>query len=589
VQLGKGLLYILYVISIVTAILYGIFWYPFIEDLKERRRPNPQRFSSVRHVTSKAFRRLGGVHPRKESHFVNFPREKVQSNVRICALGDSNTYGDEVGPRHDYPSYLQRLFNKHGIKNVEVINFGNSWYGFGQTFLMWEHVAKDFQCDFVLLVPFSWWWMRDTTFNHSSLIAPYYLHARYVLDGEGLNLVEVIGDSDEDRFRNYFRLIPRYRYLRYDRNPVTLLRAIIPNRGLRNPFYYDRRPPKAEAFEIYTKIVNQMADSDTQILVGVFGEDDIEVPMRAIRQGNVVLLKSFNLGGFPYLTPIFHQSPWGNEVRARLFFRGLVSNARYDLPIIKTSDEVLLQGRVRAQPLFDYDSLTIELNTETVGVVVSLDERRQEDQARFRSTLSGTGIVALLALKLPGQSVADACLVPLWFQPKGNAPIYLKDESGRESGAQEWGRVRFPNSRVNIAVVDVGRIRCPQHGPLVYRGKGNGPVRLKNGQDYTVTLSGVEILKGTAVKGKLRLSPQKGSLYRMRALGDYLAEVDNLPASGTFDIALEGPKRERIVEPIVRWRKYQRTDPITLSRPLQRTLYFENGSAKIQYSSGQDG
>lgn len=73
--------------------------------------------------------------------------------VRIGAFGDSFTYGEEVAPGSSYPAELAELFRKDGLENVEVVNFGNSWYGFGQTTRLWQLYASKIDLSFVLLGP----------------------------------------------------------------------------------------------------------------------------------------------------------------------------------------------------------------------------------------------------------------------------------------------------------------------------------------------------------------------------------------------------------------------------------------------------
>src|SRR6185503_13668523 len=156
-----------------------VFWRPFYQQLSGGARAFSD-LRSPRYVDFTTMRFVGSLRGDRRSSFPSFALDKPAGNVRVCAFGDSFTYGDEVADGHDFPALLQDVFDEQGRKNVEVLNFGNSWYGFHQAYVLWDRVGRRFGCDFVLLGPDCFQSERDTTFNHSNLAFPYYMHSRYV-------------------------------------------------------------------------------------------------------------------------------------------------------------------------------------------------------------------------------------------------------------------------------------------------------------------------------------------------------------------------------------------------------------------------
>ncbi len=222
-KIRRSLFYFMYLISVVLVAIYFVFWRPFVTELRDRRKPDSNEMATAKHVGSAVVKRLGHVRTERRSSFVHFSQRKDEGNLRVCAFGDSHTYGDEVGESEDYPSILQGLFSSGSTENVEVLNFGSSAHGFHQAYLMWDLVGRNFDCGYVLLGPSSFQTERDITFNHTGLQSPYYLHSRYVLEKGDVRRVDVLGDTHEERFDHYYRFVPHWRYLRYDSNPPAML------------------------------------------------------------------------------------------------------------------------------------------------------------------------------------------------------------------------------------------------------------------------------------------------------------------------------------------------------------------------------
>jgi len=74
-----------------------------------------------------------------------YSKKKIPGTLRILMLGDSYTYGNEVGDEENYPFYLEGLLPK-----VEVLNMGVGGYGIDQIFLKYQYFGKDYSPDLVI-------------------------------------------------------------------------------------------------------------------------------------------------------------------------------------------------------------------------------------------------------------------------------------------------------------------------------------------------------------------------------------------------------------------------------------------------------
>jgi len=249
--------------------------------MKRIYKPTPQQnieLQKPKELDSLTMSRLGFFKSEKKSSFVNFEPSKPKGIIRVGCFGDSFTYGDEASDVNDYPSLLQKIFIQNGYDNFQVINFGCSWYGFGQAFIMWKYIGSKYGLDYILLGPACFQFVRDCTFNHTENFEIYYMHARYILEGNGLKLIDVAGSTLEQRMKNYYKFIPRLRYLRFDAEPPVFLRCLIPKgRVLRNPFYYYKGSLKEESTNIYSLLLSEMADSGARVVLNHYEENIINI------------------------------------------------------------------------------------------------------------------------------------------------------------------------------------------------------------------------------------------------------------------------------------------------------------------------
>jgi len=543
-KLLRGALLIIYWIAAVSVILYFGFWTGYRGDMlaKESVPSLKQRLEPPRHIDTDTMRLLGSAQPGKQSNYIHFEQAKPAGTMRVCALGDSNTYGDEVGERHDYPSYLQRMFKRHGFDRVQVLNFGNSWFGFSQIYVMWKAVASRFDCDFVLLLPMKFWAERDTTFNHTRGRLPGYLHARLVLENDQLRLLTPLGITGNERRSEYLRAIPHWQYLRYDRNPPSIVDALIPGgRSIKNPFYYDKRPALDEVVDIYQKIIQSIAEGGPQVIVLFRGRHIILYPkvIPAQSQGIGTALIVYPVS-FPYMAPAKHPSSWGQEYVATTFFRLLTGDSKTTVNIAKARDLSASTVVTTSKPLRDYQQVWLSYKGNRFAYFVPVENRDKNNHTIHMELFKQHGIGALLALVAPGSSIADSCLIPLNEVPADGAELVFE-----------------PDGNHGVPVV-LGKVRQLQPGVAIFRvyvesdyqtcqemASGRGKSRFQS--DGRLLLGDLPIAR----TGGKRIQAQHGPLLKLRDSGEYLAAIDSLQAPEIIHIELQSEDGTILSRPLL--------------------------------------
>jgi hypothetical protein len=323
-------------LAIVVGVDYAFYW-RYYDDLEGRHRPEKE-FTEIHGITPQTLRRLGAVMLDKASSFVNFPPVKPEGVIRIGAFGGSYTHGAEVDEVSDYPNMLAEQIRSLGVK-AEVINFGGSFHGFSQAYIAWDEIARRYDLDYVLLGPSGFGSARDLHFNHSMNILPYFLHSRFVIEGDQLRRIDVIGDTHAERFRSYFSFIPAWRYLRYDRGDPAFIAAVLPvDTTLGNPFYYDGRSERDEATAIQRRLPQEMVRSGPPIVMGLYPDSDYLSDAFGPLAGDRFCVARFDKPKtFPYLAPRGHVSPTGNAYLAQQYLAMLLGWP-VEAPFIVTSD-----------------------------------------------------------------------------------------------------------------------------------------------------------------------------------------------------------------------------------------------------------
>lgn len=535
----------------------------------------PRSFAQpVRYVPYRTLLRLGWQDKPRESSFTHFDMRKRPGVVRIGCLGDSFTYGSEVSSSEDYPNVLQRLFRERGYSQVEVLNFGSGWYGFQQTFILWEDVARRFDLDYVVLGPKTFFFARDTTFDHVSPNNIHYLHARSVLDGEGLRIVEIAGDTFGERTAAYRRFVPHWRYLRYDYRAPAFLACLVPRgKEIRNPFYY-RRDITGELAEVYRRQLRRMADSGVQIVLGHYDNQDILQIARSLGRSNLFATGLKEIFSYPYRAPKGHGSPSGNELLAEQFFAILTGRGQTSLPLITIKPlKRLSNPSARGSPE-ELDSYA--------RISVGLDGG---DSWRFVEIMSGTlthdlqgdflrkrHLKALLALKTSDQLLPEAVFYPLSMGIHEGMKLSLRSAQGEFI----LGNVSLLRADLQVGVVDLrGGWKVSPPGfkniDAIYKARGVVekllPGKVYLGDQAVFSLNLLDRRGNIGLHPNLRRFLQIYSPSRLKGWGG---------RSGLVTLRFESEGGKAISVPLAAWKRAARDltvrfDEPGIARPLARS------------------
>lgn len=559
-----GLSYGFYLISAVLGIIYFVFWMPFVHELENRHTPKANWLEPVEHVDAQVLKRLGRLSTKKASSFVHFRREKGPGIRRVCAFGDSFTYGNEVAEADDFPSILQDLFERRGHLDIQVLNFGSGWYGFHQSYMMWESVGSHFDCDYVLLGPSGFHPQRDTSFNHTDLLDPYYLHSRFVLEDGGLRLVDVDGNTHAERFSRYFTFFPQWKYLRYDRNPPAILQSMLPEgRTISNPFYYYRGSASEEALETYRRLLRRLAKRASSVVLAHVRTENVELG-RSLGIDNLVAVKQVRVMRFPYLAPLDHNSAMGNRILAEQFFAHLVASARGRFDVLVSRDPepgLEVDGVASARPLSSFERIEIRIDDRPIGRFTL--KRRwwknlhpKEDQ-----------IDTLVAIKNPDTPLVDAFFFPISAPPPHNARLVLRVVRGGEIETHVLGRIRWLDPRVRIGSVEVPGIRYKESDREfgIYF-KGNDVVLLDalpaDGARFELSIGDERLLQGRRRDNDIIFEKGNALIYHLRASEGQGVDVDTLNSFGHFDLVLSHEQDGDLHVPVGVWEKRSIAVPV---------------------------
>ncbi len=573
--------YAAYLGLFVVALCY-VQYRGFVADLRDTRNvPESDELPTGRHVDRALAARLGSVlHLRgeKRSAFTRFPREKAAGVVRVCAFGDSFTFGNEVDGDHDYPTLLQREFARLGLANVEVLNFGNGGYGFHQSYLLWDAVGSGFACDFALLGPSGFQASRDTTFNHLQGRSPFYLHARYVLDGGDVRLVDPIGDRHEERFAHYYRFVPHARYLRYDRVAPACLQAFVHRDDweMRNPFYYRDGPIEDEAHETYRILLAKMAECGVQLVLGHYWGEIVALGMDVPAE-NLAVVSLYRPRRLPYLAPKGHNSAWGNALLARMLLGVLVEGRAPPPTLLETGDPEPAGGACPGEPprLDAFDRASLVLGDAVVGHFAIAKGFRGWGRGSPRS-LHRRRVASLLALVAPGAPAVGALFAPLGAPLREGARVSLALSGG---GASR--EVPLPPIRRLHPCANVGVLTLPGLDRDVFRGNdavsaadlASPDVRLR------VLVDGTPLLAGRG-GGPVSLRPP--GRHRLWKLTQNGSAPDAVPTSGHFALRFEGGGAGPLRFPIAVFREVPAEVPEVRRAPRLRIVRAADGRAALE-------
>jgi hypothetical protein len=431
------------------------FWLVYVGRLENVQKPKTDEFEALPNVSPGTLRRLGQILTGKKSSFINFDRRKAPGVIRIGAFGDSFTYGDEVDAESDYPAQLQRRLKELGISNVEVLNFGSSWYGFGQVHIMWNEVGRDFDLDYALFGPQTLHPDRDTRFNHTEGSSPYYLHARYILDADGLRLIDIPGNTYSERFGNYYSLMPDTSLLRYDRSDPAFLAALLPiGRHIGNPFYYDERSELAEAVDIQKRLFQDIKKSGMSVLTAVYsGDDPVRWAANDLISGNFCITGLDRETDFPYIAPWGHNTPTGNALLALQYLVALLKRP-IDARILQTEDidRKATLPSVRGS-LSSFDGIHIKLGGIDAGTFGPTYPLYSEQ--KVPSFLRDDQVNSLIALKAPEYSVLDGIFLAFRSDIAPVAPVRIVMQTSKGAQSANLKNLRSLADGINLGQADV--------------------------------------------------------------------------------------------------------------------------------------
>ena len=279
-------------------------------------------------------------------HFLNFPTQKKTGTIRIGAFGDSHTFGSEVKKTATYPYYLQKLFdNRYPNFSIEVLNFGVGGAGFPEQFFLWEKYAEKYELDYILLGPAGIYSTRNTRFTFHNLSFYWFPKNRFILtDSNQLKEVHIKGDTLKDRFRNYYKLIPTWTALQYDKQAFKIYEILFPflSYKIQNPFYYTKMSEQEEAVKINKQLLKRINKAQPKKLL--FLNTNLKL-YQLYSHWNEIYKKPnrnlYNLNLIPesqsFYEVFWHESSLGNEMTALIYFNALLGNTNFFLTTIQCS------------------------------------------------------------------------------------------------------------------------------------------------------------------------------------------------------------------------------------------------------------
>lgn len=537
-------LYCVYVLVFVCVVDYAFSW-RFIRVAEKRAK-----FGALRKQAQQAglpvplFHSVGSA--RHDSRKANVVLSaKPPRTIRIGAFGDSFTWGDEVAAGLDFPSQLQKLLGSAG--RFEVFNFGNSWHGFHQAFKIWEDYGRLFDLDFILLGPEGFGYLRGATFNHGFPTAPDYLHGRYILEGNDVRFIDVVGEPDfRDRFAQYYRFIPHLSYLRFDRTPPVFIRALLPgDRSLENPFYYSRLRLQDEQLEIDRRLLNKLSMSSSRVILAHINPEVVAVGRRV---PGLLSEQIPELATFPYRASHLHFSGMGNWLIAKLFRDLVLGSHVITLPVLDFT-ECQVPVREKTGLLGDLSAIEVELAGKTMGRLIELAPAAVEEEVAAFDFTRDQNISSLVGLEAKVGGALSSVFVPAASRLGAGSRLSLRLAGTKGKAEIDLGPVRRVHPSLELGTVGLKaefsmwgpkgpaiRFELPGVAEKVGE-RAVGAIYLADSRLWEVSMVEGGALEATATKGRhfVFSSPR-----------DFFLDVSSLPAHGQLMARLGGRTPARI-------------------------------------------
>lgn len=549
----KLLKWTLYNLCAVLLILYAIHWW-HVRHLGSEGKQDLDELSRWSGLPIEVVHSIGSFrvdHQRRDFRTLPFRRP---GSVRVGLFGDSFTFCDEVGARMTFAHFLDERFRKDGFTNVETINFGSSWQGFGQATRMREQFGNQFDLSFAVVGPGALFADRDLRFNHSFDQHPYYIHGRFVLEGDGLRWIDPLGSYDADaRFAIYNRFIPPWTYLRYDRDPPAMMRALMRSGSqANNPFYYSKLDAEREAERIYDALIKRWSEGPAQFVLLQVQESLARLarPHHAKMVATALQQEVHNF----YMRRLYgHLSAAGNRLVA-----GVLHDILSAQPIgWETPELTFSRAPAPGRPLTDFSHAEVRFGGSYAGTFEYGVEQGNGGELDKPTDFHADRIPSLLLLSDPRTPMMAAMTLPQPLKPDSKVELRLDCKGGSR---------RVPVGTVSLLddAGSFGVVISP--GFDLYLGKGSLMMLLQRLGAKPMLVPGEVFggelqVDGTPILRLINshvnywdLEPINGSrrlVIRPGADDDF--DVEKLPASGTVTIELAGERPWSL--PIGTWTK----------------------------------
>lgn len=496
------------------------------------------------------------------------PAAKAPGTVRVGIFGCSMIEGVETRRGEDMPTRLEELFRRRGRGRVEVVNFGVGAYGTHQTFRLWELLSRRYALDFVVVEIGPHHLHRDDTFQFQPGTFGS-LHGRYVLDDGDARWVPPAGDGPDRARRAYFRLLPPWRYLRYDSRAPSLIRMLTPfaPQSRANPFYYLKaRDAEREILETYAILLERMRRGSPGFVVLT---SPMFAPKLRRRSPELPILES-RLDPPPmlYRAAMRHPSAALNRLRAEELFAYLTGQAGYEAQEVRLSPPA---AGLPARAARLGDVLSIGGVPIASLVVPKKALRSPNDPLPFAERLGDKPEIRAYLLAPADYQLV---LLPLGEAPKDGAVVTLTFKLGNEAVETPFGRLEVSGAaatlRAQLAFGEGWTLHPPPDNVL----EGFRIEADRRPADVRILIDGRPALKARVrPRGLLTLEPVVGEPVYIRALEGQALDPAALTARrGRVDLAAALEDGSAAAVPFLSYsvEKFSAKFPSPLRAPLRR-------------------
>ena len=247
-----------------------------------------------------------------------------------------------------------------------------------------------------------------------------------------------------------------------------------------------------------------------------------------------------------------------------------------EVPVMLTRDAPvpgpILTNRTPT-PISAYDRIELMIDDAPLGSFVSASRDYFRGGHGGVTSLAGSEVVSLLAIKDPRVSLVDAGFAPLDFAPAPDAELSLRIGNGGESRVHPIGRFQTLAPGSPIGVANLVGFEFAERRELVFH--GNREIVLAEptvrGRPMTLLVDGVPALRGFPAADRVVFYPLRGALLQLAPSASHYREISALPPGGTLALAFHHSTEGVFRVPVAAWR--QLSVPLALaSSPLPRRI-----------------